>query len=202
MAGRSQSRAAARYRSLLQSDRDRAARAGVDEASFPGQLRFDAIRSIQRGALRDFAGRDVRPVTEADGLRINVRSWTAEERRAISANRTIKNQLNRIFKSFAVNIQNRARRLSRRAYETGLFSSSWKSKTSMTAGVVSKIELTNRAPYAKYVHFAGTPRNQTVVETVIKPMVKQAERELERELVTQRAALLDAIREAVMAGRR
>lgn len=200
MAGRYQAGASRRYRALTARDAARADRLGVSQADYPGQLRETAVRRIQRGALRDFGGRNRVAVTGSeDGMQISIDVLTIEERRALDSNRSLRAQWNRVIKSFADLVQERARRLSRPTYETGLFSSSWKAKTTGN-GAKIRIALTNRAPYAKYVHRSGAPRDRTVVKTYIRPMVAAARSELLNELVTIRSRLLDAIRAAVLAG--
>lgn len=145
------------------------------------QLRFDAERTLAMAATADFRRRRARRVdvtTDDRDLSISLEGITRDMLQAASADKALMRAWNRAMKNFARTVQARARKLSRIAYETGLFSSSWKAVV-QGSGVRLRILLTNRAPYARYVHASGTARSSTVIETRIKPMLRQSALELQ-----------------------
>lgn len=141
-----------------------------------GQLRFDVQKTVLGQALQRFGNRPSKAVGRG-GLTFDIAMlFSASERDAVEANRAFRTELNRLIQNTGARLVERARAVSRPTYKTGLFSSSWRveRQTSKIAGLNSEVSLTNKAPYALYVHRKGTPKSATVVNKYIKPLVRKA----------------------------
>jgi len=141
-----------------------------------GQLRFDVQRTVLGQALQRFGNRASKAVKRG-GLTFDIAMvFSADERAAVEANTKFRVELNRLIQNTGARLVARARDVSRATYKTGLFSSSWRieRQASKIAGLNSELSLTNRAPYALYVHRKGTPKSATVVNKYIKPLVRKA----------------------------
>lgn len=169
-------------------------------------LRFDVRREVLAGALKSFSGRRIAAVEGDNGITFDIGMvLTPEERNVISANRTLRARLNKIVDRAGDRLVDVARRESRPTYRTGLFYSSWKTrKVESTGGLTSKLELTNAAPYALYVHRKGwrAPGQRsgwpTVVNRLIKPAAQRISEQIIDDLLNDRP-LMNAIRDAVLA---
>lgn len=141
-----------------------------------GQLRFDVQRTVLGQALQRFGNRPSKAVGRG-GLTFDIAMlFSASERDAVEANTKFRVELNRLIRNTGARLVDRARAASYPTRKTDLFWSSWaiERETTTIAGLNSKVNLTNKAPYALYVHRKGTPKSATVVNKYIKPLVKKA----------------------------
>lgn len=145
-------------------------------------LRFDVqdkaleLRNRQFGAARR-ASINVRgtEVGSGEGLGLDVGLvLTEEEAAAIGSSKKLTRELNKIVNNAGARLLRRVQEVSRATYDTGLFYSAWRVRTVKNGDAKFRIELQNSAPYALYVHRAGTPRDKTVVNTYIKPLIQQS----------------------------
>ena len=141
-----------------------------------GQLRFDVQRTVLGQALQRFGNRPSKAVGRG-GLTFDIAMlFSAGEREAVEANSKFRVELNRLIRNTGQRLVERARKVSYQTRKTDLFWSSWaiERETTAISGLNSKISLTNKAPYALYVHRKGTPKSATVVNKYIKPLVRKA----------------------------
>lgn len=168
-------------------------------------LRFDTRREVLSSAMKSFSGRRIAAVEGDNGITFDIGMvLTPEERNVIAANRTLRARLNKIVDRAGDRLVDVARRESRPTYRTGLFYSSWKTrKASSAGGLTTKLELTNAAPYALYVHRKGwrqpgqTRGWPTVVNRLIKPAAQRISEQVIDDLLADRP-LMAAIRDAVL----
>lgn len=161
-------------------------------------LRFD----VQRELLVKLGGAGPGSVSGGNGLEIRLdRVLTSPEIAALATNKAAAAMVGRVVQAAADRLLDRVRKVSRRTYRKGLFYSGWRAKVGSRGGVRSNIELTNQAPYALYVHRAGTPRTQTVVNTYVKPLVREVAAEVLDDLVTVMKRQLVASALAPLRGR-
>lgn len=168
-------------------------------------LRFDVRREVLSSAMKSFSGRRIAAVEGDNGITFDIGMvLTPQERDVISANRTLRARLNKIVDRAGDRLVDIARKESRPTYRTGLFYSSWKTrKVESSGGLTTKLELTNAAPYALYVHRKGwrQPGQQrgwpTVVNRLIKPAAVRVSEQIIDDLLNDRP-LMSAIRDAVL----
>lgn len=177
-----------------------------------GQLRFDTIRKAQAIRDRQFGGARRASINVRDtevgtgkGLGFEVGfALSAEELLAIQSVPKLESALNRIVKNTGARLLRKVRAVSRRTYDTGLFSSSWTIRDDVIGGVKAggklrlRIELQNPAPYALYVHEAGTAPSKTIVNTYVKPLVQEAIDEILDDLTGASGALTQAMVGAIL----
>lgn len=144
-------------------------------------LRFDVQREALRLRDRQFGGARRASINVAGtevgtgrGLGFEVGfALTPDEVEAINASKRLKREMSRIVGNAGKRLLDRVQKASRATYDTGLFYSGWRIKADVGGDLKLRIELSNPAPYALYVHRKGTPRSKTVVNTYVKPLVQE-----------------------------
>lgn len=166
-------------------------------------LRFDVRRSL----LAAVGGPGKGSVTATrGGLAIDIGvMFTAEERSAIAANRTLTARLNKITDNLGKRLVDMARKESTPTYRTGLFKSSWRfEKDTSSQGLKTAVSLVNSAPYALYVHRKGWRRPgqtsgwPTVVNRIIRPNATRIANDVIEDIVNDRV-LMRGIASAIVA---
>ena len=174
-------------------------------------LRFDTqrealtLRNRQFGDARrasvNVAGTEV---GTGKGLGFEVGfALTRQEIADIESVPKLKAQLNRIVRNAGARLLDRVQDVSRATYETGLFYSGWRIKSDVigtvdAGGLKLRIELSNPAPYALYVHRKGTKPNKTIVNTYVKPLVQRSIDEILEDLTGSSGVLPRALRGRIL----
>lgn len=162
-----------------------------------GQLRFDTIRKAQAIRDRQFGGARRASINVRDtevgtgkGLGFEVGLFlNADEISAINSVPKLKRELNRIVGNLGARLLDKVQQVSKPTYEYGLFYSGWRIKTNVGGDLKLRVELSNPAPYALYVHRKGTDKSRTVVNTYVKPLVQRAMQELLEDLTGESGVL-------------
>lgn len=141
-----------------------------DKPRSGGLLRFTTVADLQEIAMRK--ARSVAPI---DGLSLSVTLEPSDLAR-VAVDRTFGAEMRRVGSKIADKAVDQARKISKKTYDTGLFMSSWRA-TVTTDLVGVRVELSNSAPYASYVHRSGE-RSNTVLNGYIRPMVRKLRGEL------------------------
>lgn len=136
--------------------------------------------STTRDLLKSAGGVGFGSIGKGDGLVFSVRSAVRNDEIDAAASMSgIRAALRRLMKSRGAltvkRIQDAVRRLD--AYKTGLFLSSFRSVVSNDDGAPLRLEITNDAPYAIYVHPKGTKPSQTIRNKVIPGIMSEAKKE-------------------------
>ena len=174
-------------------------------------LRFDTQREALALRNRQFGGARRASINVADtevgtgrGLGFQVSfAFTPQELSDIESVPKLKQQLNRIVRNAGARLLDRVQDVSRATYETGLFYSGWRIKSDVigtvdAGGLKLRIELSNPAPYALYVHRKGTKPNKTIVNTYVKPLVQRSIDEILEDLTGSSGVLPRALRGRIL----
>lgn len=174
-------------------------------------LRFDTLREALSFRNRQFG--DARrasinvagtEVGTGKGLGFEIGfALSRQELAEINSVPKLRNQLNRIARNGGARLLSRVKAVSAPTRVTGLFKDSWRIKSDIIGSVDSgglklRLELSNDAPYALYVHRKGTPAEKTVVNTYVKPLVQQAIDELLEDLTGESGVLPSALRGLIL----
>jgi len=174
-------------------------------------LRFDTQREALALRNRQFGGARRASINVADtevgtgrGLGFQVSfAFTPQELADINSVPKLRQQLNRIVRNTGARLLDRVKTVSAPTRVTGLFKDSWRIKSDIigsvdAGGVKLRLEVSNDAPYALYVHRKGTPKEKTVVNTYVKPLVQRAIDELLDDLTGSSGVLPRALRGRIL----
>ena len=173
----------------------------------PKPLRdFTTRRALLAKALRAVGASSGGAVTKDAGLYVAAGSvlTDAEADFMRRRRRDLLTRMRQTVRAAAARGLSRIRAASRPTYQTGLFYSAWRDRLTddvSQTGLVMDILYTNPTPYGIWVHRKGTPRSQTVVNTYVKPILADLTDEVLNDLTGPVAAVTDALREDVLAGR-
>lgn len=122
-----------------------------------------------------------------DGYFLSARAvLSSKQIKAVSGSRTLRASFNRIMRNVARVGVDRLRRLTI-PYRTGLFRSGWRiDRVDEVASrdLSTRLVVRNIAPYAVYVHEAGTPRSRTVVKKIVPATISYMKTELRQDLTS------------------
>ena len=163
-------------------------------------LRFDVKNDLLAQALAKFEGKQPAPVTGAAlsvtaSVFIDRTSW-----RAVEGQRTLRAVVNKVFVNAAARLLERARKVSKPTYKTGLFLSAWRVDREPVEDIAfpSRLVLRNPTPYASYVHRAGESRRQTVAKVYIPPEVYAVAGELVQDIDRVKPQIAQAVKALIL----